>query len=105
MIKVKITYNISGEELEELLKNEDIENVEVVTGTNDVVEKWLKEKDINGYAVSLAYKLFCGDNPSANVSIVKFSKAVKATGIYITKNLRICDSVQRCFVQLDGRKL
>lgn len=105
MIKVKITYNISGEELEELLQNEDIENVEIITGTDSVVEEWLKEKDINGHAVSLAYKLFCEANPSAGLSAIKFSKAVKATGVYITKNLRICDSVQRCFVKLDGREL
>ena len=105
MMKVKITYNVSGEELEDLLKNEDIEKVEVISGSNVIVEDWLKDHSISGHAVSYAYQQFCKDNPSANLSVIAFSKAVKATGDYETKNMRIGDAIQRCFVALDGRGL
>ena len=105
-MNIKITYyDLSGEEFEALMKHEKIEKVDVMTDSNPLVEKWLKEKSINGYAVSLAYDLFCKDNPSANLSLIKFNKAVKATGVYFTKNVRIADSIQYCFVKYDGRDL
>ena len=104
-MKVRITDEGSGEELEALLENEDIEKVEVISGNNILVETWLQDHTINGHAVGYAYQQFCKDNPSANLSVIAFSKAVKATGNYETKNMRIGDAVQRCFVALDGRGL
>ena len=100
-MKVKITYNVSGEELETLLENEGIEKVEIVSGGNSLVEAWLETHNIDGHAIVYAHKRFCDDNPTAaDLSVIKFSKAVKATGLYTVKNLRIADSVQRCFVAL-----
>lgn len=104
-MKVRITYNVSGEDLEDLLKNEDIEKVEILTGNNVIVEEWLQDHSVHGHAVSYAYQQFCKDNPSANLSVIAFSKAVKATGNYEAKNMRIGDAIQRCFVALDGRGL
>lgn len=104
-MKVRITYEVSGEELEALLENEDIEKVEVISGNNILVETWLQDHTIHGHAVGYAHQQFCKDNPSANLSVIAFSKAVKATGNYETKNMRIGDAVQRCFVALDGRGL
>lgn len=105
MMKVKITYNVSGEDLEALLENEDIEKVEIISGNNTLVETWLEDHNIHGHAVGYAYQQFCKDNPTANLPLIRFSKAVKATGHYETKNLRIGDAVQRCFVAMDGANL
>lgn len=105
-MRVKITYaDISGEDLEKLMENEDIEKVEIIAGCSATVEEWLETHNIHGHAVAYAYRQFMNDNPTANMSLVKFGKAVKATGKYISKNMRIGDSVQRCFVALDGAGL
>ena len=111
-MRVRITYEITGKEFEDLIEDSRIVKAEIVSShngaagfTNKAVIEWLKEKDINGYAVKLAYKQFCEADPSANLSLIGFSKAVKATGVYITKNLRIGDAVQRCFIRLDGENL
>ena len=105
-MRVKIIYDgISGEQLEALMENENIEKVEIMSGSNVLVETWLEDHNINGHAVVYAHEQFTKDNPSANFSLIRFSKAVKATGLYTTKNLRIGDGVQRCFVAVDGRDL
>ena len=104
-MNVKITYNgISGEQLEALLENENVEKVEILSDNNHAVEEWLEDHNINGDVVSYAYTKFCNSN-AANMSLIKFSKAVRATGRYTTKNLRIGDCVQRCFVALDGHEV
>lgn len=102
-MRVIITYNnITGEDLEKLLENADVEDVKIVSGTSTAVENWLETRDINGHGVSLAYNEFCEENPSTKISLINFSKAVRATGKYETKNIRIGDSVQRAFVGRDG---
>ena len=70
-MRVIITYNnITGEDLEKLLENDDVEDVKIVSGTSAAVEDWLETRDINGHGVSLAYNEFCEENPSTKISLI-----------------------------------
>lgn len=113
-MKVKIIYDgISAEKFEDLIKDKHVVKAEILLnkgntyeGLDEAVEEWLKDNNINGHAVSFARDLFHKSEIGSKFTVLsskRFAKAVKATGIYITKNLRIGDYVQHCFIALDGR--
>lgn len=112
-MRVKITYEITGEQLEELMKNENAVKAEIVLNNDkdiadldEAVENWLKENNINGYAVSYARDLFIESDEGKNfegLTSKRFVKAVKATNNYFTRNMRIGGEVVYTFIAYDGR--
>lgn len=115
-MRIKVIYDdISGEELEALIKNQKVVKVEVISGKGNIYEdldkaikQWLKEHNINGYAVAYACDLFRGSTLGSKfpeLSSKRFAKAVRNTGAYTAKNMRIGDVIQYAFVAIDGRNL
>lgn len=95
-MRVRVTYNdLSEKEIIELLKDDNVIGIDKRCNEIDILT-WLDHTDIDGMAVAYAYDKF-GDS---DVSLRKFSKIIRDTGKYVTKNMRIGDNVQYCFVAI-----